>query len=103
MFFVNRLFCLVLKTQCSFTERHIFLKPFQPKLFRDAVGLMNLRLSDGGKYDREIAPALLAHEMGHMMGAADHDGQGVAKGCQGKYIMTPSVGYGHNTWSYCSR
>ena len=65
---------------------------------------MTLHVSNGGKYDREIAPALLAHEMGHMMGAGAHDGQtGVAEHCKGKYIMTPSVGYGHNTWSYCSR
>ena len=30
---------------------------------------MTLRVNDGGKYDREVAPILLAHEMGHMMGA----------------------------------
>lgn len=64
---------------------------------------MTLRVNDGGKYDNEVAPILLAHEMGHMMGSGAHDGEkGVAEDCRRKYIMTPTVGKGHNTWSYCS-
>ena len=52
---------------------------------------MNLYVSDGGKYDG-VAPILLAHELGHVMGAVQHDGErGEAENCKGKYIMTPSV------------
>ena len=64
---------------------------------------MNLYVSDGGKYDG-VAPILLAHELGHVMGAEKHDEErGEAENCKGKYIMTPSVGYDHTTWSFCSR
>ena len=106
MLFFYRL--LHFKTFHLLTERCPALVPrifkiFLPQTLRDAAGLMNLHVSDGGKYDG-VAPILLAHELGHVMGAAKHDEErGEAENCRGKYIMTPSVGYDHTTWSYCSR
>ena len=54
-----------------------------------------------GKHD--WAHILFAHELGHLMGVADHDGTKSARGCSGKTIMTPTVRSDYTKWSACSR
>ena len=70
------------------------------KLVRHAPGLMGLSLKNGKHYNGHV---LLAHELGHIMGVTDHDGEGSARKCQGKTIMKPSVQEDFTKWSACSR
>jgi hypothetical protein len=72
-----------------------------------AIGLTTVTMEDG-KFDLEMTPSLLAHEMGHILGARYHDGEGDAWACEEhKNIMTSSQkwseGRKYYTWSNCSR
>jgi len=51
------------------------------------------------------AGVLVAHEMGHQMGIANHDGtfENTMSCPQNKYIMTPQVNRRITEWSSCSR
>jgi len=70
-------------------------------MFRDASAIVDLYLK-GGNYTAGNVP-LVAHEMGHVLGAQEHDGEDKSSKCGNAYIMTP-IQYGsEKTWSSCSR
>jgi len=67
----------------------------------EPVLMSTLSLQDGMHLDN--AGVLVAHEMGHMLGA-NHDGEGKGVTCPLKqYIMTPTVWSSIKEWSTCSR
>ena len=71
-------------------------------IHRNAVGMMKLHLKNG-KPKGSDAYIVLAHELGHVMGVYDHDGEKSAGKCQGNTIMTPITGPPNTKWSECSR
>jgi len=80
---------------------------------RGPVGVIKVVPESGGTH-RDNTPALLAHEMGHLMGSG-HDGTlgtfrknkaqyGKIIDCpQNMYLMTPAIKPGIKEWSTCSR
>ena len=71
-------------------------------MFRNAAAIVDLYLV-GGNYIARNVP-LVAHEMGHVLGAQEHDGEYESSKCdKGTYIMAPNVDTSAKTWSSCSR
>lgn len=64
--------------------------------------MMKLHLKNG-KPKGSDAHIVLAHELGHVMGVYDHDGEKSAGKCRGNTIMTPITGPPNTKWSECSR
>lgn len=76
--------------------------PTKFQMFRDASAIVDLYLV-GGNYTARNVP-LVAHEMGHVLGAEEHDGEYESSKCNtGTYIMAPNVDGSTKTWSSCSR